>query len=168
MSSDLVHYERKSRRLNELTANERPTNTSPASPPAIKGNTTRVYLYVLKNGPCELREVQRALKLSTPSLAFYHLSRLVQSGVVSRTEDGRYIVVKDISADLLDGYVKFGRRIIPQFLVLTLIFTAILAYYVYLVWRLPLDTDDIVTIVYSLSIIVLWYQTIKIWRRLSS
>jgi hypothetical protein len=168
MSCDLVDYERKPRRLTELTANGHPTNTSKASPPAIKGNTTRVYLFVLKNGPCELREVQRALKLSTPSLAFYHLSRLVQSGVISRTEDGRYIVVTDISADLLDGYVKFGRQIIPQFFFLTLIFTAILAYYVYLVWRLPLDTDDIVTIVYSLSIIVLWYETIKIWRRLSS
>jgi hypothetical protein len=142
-------------------------NTGRPSAPIIRGNTVRVYLFMLKNGSCELREVQRALKLSTPSLAFYHLSRLVQSGVVSRTEDGRYIVVSDISADLLDGYVKFGRQIIPQLFFLTLIFTAILGYYVYLVWRLPLDTDDIVTIVYSLSIIVLWYETIMAWRRLS-
>ena len=141
---------------------------SRASAPVFRGNTVRVYLFVLKNGPSELREIQRALKLSTPSLAFYHLSRLVQAGVVSRTEDGRYVVVTDISADLLDGYVKFGRRIIPQLFFLTLIFTAILGYYVYLVWRFPLDTDDIVTIIYSLSIIVLWYETIKVWRRLSS
>jgi len=133
----------------------------------IRGNTVRVYLFVLKNGPCELRDVQRALRLSTPSLAFYHLSKLVQSGSVRRTEDGKYVTVKDISADLLDGYVRFGRQIIPQLLILTVIFTAILGYYVYLVWRLPLDTDDIVTIVYSLSIIVLWYETIKAWRRLS-
>jgi len=143
-------------------------DTSRASAPVFRGNTVRVYLFVLKNGPSELREIQRALKLSTPSLAFYHLSRLVQAGVVSRTEDGRYVVVTDISADLLDGYVKFGRRIIPQLFFLTLTFTAILAYYVYLVWKLPLDTDDIVTIIYSLSIIVLWYETIKVWRRLSS
>ena len=143
-------------------------DTSRASAPVFRGNTVRVYLFVLKNGPSELREIQRALKLSTPSLAFYHLSRLVQSGVVSRTDDGRYVVVTDISADLLDGYVKFGRRIIPQLFFLTLTFTAILAYYVYLVWKLPLDTDDIVTIIYSLSIIVLWYETIKVWRRLSS
>ena len=143
-------------------------DTSRASAPVFRGNTVRVYLFVLKNGPSELREIQRALKLSTPSLAFYHLSRLVQSGVVSRTDDGRYVVVTDISADLLDGYVKFGRRIIPQLFFLTLMFTAILGYYVYLVWKFPLDTDDIVTIIYSLSIIVLWYETIKVWRRLSS
>jgi hypothetical protein len=126
-----------------------------------------VYLFVLRNGPCELRDVQHALKLSTPSLAFYHLSRLVETGSVKRTEDGKYVVVTDISADLLDGYVKFGRRIIPQLFFLTIIFTAILAYYVSLVWRLPLDWDDAVTIVYSLSIVVLWYETIKVWRRLS-
>jgi len=137
------------------------------SAPAIRGNTVRVYLFVLRNGPCELRDVQRALKLSTPSLAFYHLSRLVQAGNVKRTEDGRYIAVTDISADLLDGYVKFGRRIFPQLFFLTLIFTAILAYYVYLIWRVPLDLDDAVTLVYSLSVIVLWYETIRVWRRLS-
>jgi hypothetical protein len=107
------------------------------------------------------------LKLSTPSLAYYHLSRLVQAGNVKRTEDGRYIAVTDISADLLDGYVKFGRRIIPQLFFLTIMFTAILAFYFYLIWRAPLDLDDAVTIVYALSVIVLWYETIKVWRRLS-
>jgi len=156
------------RSLCELKESRPHMNTSRASAPVFRGNTVRVYLFVLKNGPSELREIQRALKLSTPSLAFYHLSRLVQSGVVSRTDDGRYVVVTDISADLLDGYVKFGRRIIPQLFFLTLMFTAILGYYVYLVWKFPLDTDDIVTIIYSLSIIVLWYETIKVWRRLSS
>ena len=135
--------------------------------PAIRGNTVRVYLFVLRNGPCELRDVQRSLKLSTPSLAFYHLSRLVEAGNVKRTEDGRYVVVTDISADLLEGYVKFGRRIIPQLFFISLIFTGILGYYVWLVWKAPLELDDFVTIVYSLSVVVLWYETIKVWRRLS-
>jgi len=127
-----------------------------------------VYLYVLKNGASDLRDIQHALKLSTPSLAFYHLSKLVQLGVVSKTADGKYVVVSDISAELLDGYVKFGRQIIPQLFFLTLIFTGVLAYYAYLVWRVPLDLDDIVTVIYSLSIVVLWYETIKVWRRLSA
>jgi hypothetical protein len=135
---------------------------------AIRGNTVRVYLFVLRNGPCELKDVQRALKLSTPSLAFYHLSRLAQIGVVNRTEDGRYTVVKDISRDLLEGYVKFGRRIIPELFFLTIIFTGILVYYAYLVWTTPFDMDDIVAVVYSSSIIVLWYETIKVWHRMSS
>jgi hypothetical protein len=154
--------------LAKLDNKARHLNNGSRSTPAIRGNTIRVYLFVLKKGPCELRDVQHALELSTPSLAFYHLSRLVESGLVNRTEDGKYNVVTDISADLLDGYVKFGRQIIPQLFFLSLIFTAILAYYAYLVWRIPLDTDDVVTIVYSLSIIVLWYETIRTWRRLSS
>ena len=78
-----------------------------------------------------------------------------------------YAAAVDVSADLIDGYVKFGKQMVPQLLLVTMIFTAILAYYVYLVWRLPLDTDDVVTIVYSLSIIVLWYETIKTWRKMS-
>ena len=141
-------------------------NSTPSAP-TIRGNTVRVYLFVLRNGPCELRDVQHGLKLSTPSLAFYHLSRLVQAGNVKRTEDGRYIAVTDISADLLEGYVKFGRRIIPELFFLTLIFSAILVYYIYLIWGGPIDSDDYVTLLYSLSVIVLWYETIKVWRRLS-
>jgi len=141
--------------------------TATQAGPVIKGNTVRVYLFVLRNGPCELRDIQRGLKLSTPSLAFYHLSRLVESGNVKKTEDGKYVALNDISADLLDGYVKFGRRIIPQLFFVTLLFTGILAYYVWLVWKVPLDLDDAVTIVYSFSVIVLWYETIKVWRRMS-
>jgi len=150
-----------------LGGNEDSTGPRPSAP-TIRGNTVRVYLFVLKNGPCELRDVQHALKLSTPSLAFYHLSRLVQAGNVKRTDDGRYVAVNDISADLIDGYVKFGKRIIPQMFFLTLAFTIILAFYISLIWRAPLDTDDAVTLVYSLSVIVLWYETIKVWRRLSA
>ena len=151
----------------ELTDSQRPISTERRAAPPIKGNALRVYLFVLKNAPCELRDVQHALNLSTPSLAFYHLSKLVESGYLKRTDDGRYATAVDVSADLLDGYVKFGRQIVPQLLIVTIIFTAILAYYVYLVWRLPLDTDDIVTIVYSLSIIVLWFETIKAWRKMA-
>ena len=155
------------RSLGGLTHSNHPFNTDGTGTPDIKGNTVRVYLFVLKNGPCELREVQHALNLSTPSLAFYHLSKLVESGYLKRTDDGRYAAAVDVSADLLDGYVKFGRQMVPQLLIVTMVFTAILAYYVYLVWRLPLDTDDIVTIIYSLSIVVLWYETIKTWRKMS-
>jgi len=152
----------------EVTCRERGDYVTAPKTSNIKGNTARVYLFVLKNGPCELRDVHRALGFSTPSLTFYHLSRLVDSGVVKKTEDGKYIVVFDISSDLLDGYVKFGNRFFPQLFFLTVIFTVILAFYIYLIWGKPIELDDVVTIAYMSSILVLWYETIKVWRRLSA
>ena len=131
---------------------------------SVRGDTVPVYLFVLRNSPCDLKDVQGALKLSSASMASYHLSRLVQAGVLGRTEDGRYNVVKDISADLLEGYVKFGRRFTPQ-LIVTVAFTGILAYYAYLVLTTPPDLDDIVAAVYSSSIILLWYETVRLRMR---
>lgn len=43
----------------------------------LKGTTLEVYRFLLKsNKPVGAREIQRNLKLSTPSLAVYHLSKL--------------------------------------------------------------------------------------------
>ena len=135
---------------------------------AIRGNTLRVYLFLLRHNPCELKDVQRALNLSTRSLTFYHLAKLVRIGLVNRTGEGRYTVARDISGDLLEGYVKFGNRIIPQLFFFTIIFTGILVYYAFLVTTIHVDMGDVVAIVYSSSIIVLWCETIKIWHRLPS
>ena len=40
----------------------------------LKGNTLRVYIYALKKRRVGVREVQRALLMSKPSLAQYHLN----------------------------------------------------------------------------------------------
>ena len=56
----------------------------------IRGNTLKIYLYLLKHGPSELREVQHGLELSSASLASYHLGKLVEAGYVSQDEVGKY------------------------------------------------------------------------------
>jgi|GEM_PF-1549055 transcriptional regulator, ArsR family len=44
----------------------------------LKGKTPQVYLYMLKrNEPVGVREVQRDLDFSSPSVASYHLDKLI-------------------------------------------------------------------------------------------
>ena len=54
----------------------------------IKGNTLKVYLYLLRNGPAELREIQRGIGLSSPSLVSYHLGKLTEAGFAGQDEFG--------------------------------------------------------------------------------
>ncbi len=55
----------------------------------LKGTTLEIYRYLLKKGkPQGTREVQRALNLSSPSLAVYHLAKLEDAGLIKR-ENGR-------------------------------------------------------------------------------
>jgi predicted transcriptional regulator len=50
----------------------------------IRGNTLKVYLYLLKHGPSELKDIQRGLNLSSASLASYHLGKLLETGFVKQ------------------------------------------------------------------------------------
>jgi hypothetical protein len=79
---------------------------------ALKGTTLEVYRFLLKsNKPAGAREIQRALGLSSPSLAAYHLQKLEDVGLVKK-ENGEFTVTKTILADC----IKVSRFLIPRYL----------------------------------------------------
>jgi len=85
----------------------------------LKGLTLKVYRYVLKNDKeTGVREVQRALKLSSPTLAVYHLEKLEQAGLIKRGASG-YIVDKVYLRNL----IRFRRLLIPKYFFYALFFT---------------------------------------------
>lgn len=135
--------------------------------PELKGNTLRVYLHVLRRGPCELRDVQRALGLSTPSLASYHLRRLMEMGYVTQSQDGRYTALKDASTDILLGYTKVGTVIVPQLLFFALLFTIITGYFGFRALYEPAYTPYLVATA-AAAVAALWYETARLWRRLAT
>jgi DNA-binding transcriptional ArsR family regulator len=84
----------------------------------LRGNTAKVYRYAIKIGkPIGAREVQRALKLSSPRLASYHLEKLEEAGLLRQTPDG-FIVDKL----LLQNFVRLRRLLIPRYFVYFMIF----------------------------------------------
>ncbi len=128
----------------------------------LKGTTLDVYRFLLKqNKPMGVREIQRALNLSSPSVATYHLAKLEETGLLKRV-NGAYSVDKL----LLEYSVKVSRFLIPRFL-----FYAIFALAVLLI-ELTVMKPPIVTQWYAFSIIasiifvvVFWYEAVKTWRR---
>ena len=78
----------------------------------LKGTTLEVYRFLLKsNKPVGTRELQRALNLSSPSVATYHLSKLEDAGLLKR-EAGGFTVSKY----LLENSVKVNRFLVPRYL----------------------------------------------------
>ena len=61
----------------------------------LRGNTLRVYWYMLQKGEAVgVREVQRALGMSSPSVASHHLSKLADMELVEKRFDNSYELVK--------------------------------------------------------------------------
>jgi len=88
----------------------------------LKGTTLRVYRFLFRLGqPASIRDVQRGLGLSSPSVAEYHLKKLVQSGLVREGDDG-YVVDRMVWQNM----IRMRRTIIPFQAVYSLFFAAAL------------------------------------------
>jgi len=85
----------------------------------LRGATLRVYRFMLKQkNPVGIREVQRALAFSSPSLATYHLSKLEKAGFVKQELEG-YVVDKVV----LRHMIRFRRMLIPKYFFYFILFT---------------------------------------------
>jgi hypothetical protein len=133
----------------------------------LKGNTLRVYLLLLSKGPCELRDVQRALGFSTPSLASYHLNKLIEAGYANQNSAGQYCSTKDVSGEILEGFTRVGGVLVPQLTFFSILFTALIAYF----GLMSLSNPGYVRLLVAASVAlvaVMWYETVRVWRRLAS
>ena len=139
----------------------------PQKPPSqsIRGNTMKVYLFLVKTGPSDLREIQRGVGLSTPSLASYHLGKLVEYGYVKQDEKGRYLSTSGSTAQILEGYSKVGTSVVPQLFFFAVLFTALGGFFSYETLFGNGYAAYLVAIVLAM-VATIWFETFRLWRRL--
>lgn len=130
----------------------------------LKGKTLKVYLYLLEKSGSTVgvREVQRKLGLSSPSLAAYHLDKLVSLGLVGKTPTGEYYLVQEVKVGVLKFFVKLGRFRVPRFMFYGTWMTSMLIIYV-LLYGIAWDPHCIVALIFgALSSAILWIETVKL------
>lgn len=131
----------------------------------LKGNTLRVYVYALRKQKVGVREVQRALLMSNPSLAQYHLNKLRDLGLVSES-NGEYEVSNEVKVDVMRDFLRVGTLIVPRFVfyaVFISVFAAYLSFTAYPFFRyVPILEWFSGTLI--LSALVFWYETVRAWR----
>lgn len=66
----------------------------------LKGKTLDVYLLLKDQVRLGVREVQRSLEYSSPNLAYYHLNKLYEANLVTKTPDNKYEINQDNLLDL--------------------------------------------------------------------
>ena len=129
---------------------------------ALKGTALDVYRFLLKkNKPVGVREIQRALGLSSPSVATYHLAKLEEVGILKR-EDGGYVVNKV----LLENSIKISRFLVPRYLFYTIFGIVVLLIDLTLFRPNPIDRAYVFSLS-ALSILTVFscYETAKTWLR---
>lgn len=131
----------------------------------LKGTTFKVYWYLLKAGqPVGVRETQRALGLSSPSVALHHLEKLRRLKLLAKDAYGRYSVKEDVKVGALRSFLKFGRFMLPRYLFYAVFFSSATALYLiqaFLASEMP--GFMALTLGFGASVIF-WYETIKVWK----
>jgi predicted DNA-binding transcriptional regulator len=129
----------------------------------LRGKTLKVYLYVLKLGkPFGVREVQRELGFSSPSVAFHHIEKLTRLGIVEQDGMGNYVLTKKVDPGILQAFVNVGKFSLPRLGFYAVFFTTVaLAYLVensnYL---------DLYALVGTVgAAVAFWFEAARLWRR---
>ncbi|MCX8170839.1 MAG: hypothetical protein N3E47_02530 [Candidatus Bathyarchaeota archaeon] len=131
---------------------------------SLKGKTLKVYMYLLERSGSRVgvREVQRQLKFSSPSLAAYHLDKLVSLGLVGKTATGEYFLAQEVKVGVLKFFVKLGRYMVPRFMFYAVWVTSMLITYI-IFYEHNWSVHNIIALMFGLiASIILWAETIKL------
>lgn len=133
----------------------------------LKGKTLIVYWYMLRSSGSNVgvREIQRALKFSSPSVAAHHLDKLVGLGIVDKTGTGEYYLTQEVKVGLLRFFTRLGRFMIPRYFFYSVWFTTMLAVYL-VVYPHDGSIHNVVAVMFGcLGALILWLETARLWRQ---
>lgn len=114
---------------------------------SISTITWNVYLYILTSRePVGVKEVWRKLKLSSPSLAQYHINRLLEFGMITQTCEGKYVASEEKRIEVLKSFVLLYGKLIPRLTFYGALVAGILAFYL-IAWPIEWNFQDLTVIV---------------------
>src|SRR5271157_3741604 len=124
-----------------------------------------MYVFVLRQRKVGVRQAQRALRLSNPSLAQYHLSKLVEMGLL-REEGGEYEIMKEVKVDVMRDFLRVGTLLVPRFVFYASFFTVFAAYFIVqgvaVMGSEPLAVWPAALL--GLASAAFWFEAVKAWR----
>ena len=131
----------------------------------LKGKTLLVYMHILKSKKSSVgvREIQRTLGFSSPSVSSYHLNKLKDLGLVKSIR-GEYILVREVRVGVLKQFVSVGGVMLPRYLFYAVLVTTMLATFLL---QNPFRATEqyITTVIFGLvPLVILWYETFRLWR----
>jgi predicted DNA-binding transcriptional regulator len=133
----------------------------------LKGVTLRVYWHILSVDNKEnigVRQIQRELGLSSPSVALHHLEKLRTLGLLEKGVTGDYRLVGQVKVGLLKNFVGLLGILVPRYLFYSTMFTVMLVLYPVL-YPPNFSAHNVMAFVFGGAAVgVSWTETVRVWR----
>ncbi|MEM2843477.1 MAG: helix-turn-helix domain-containing protein [Candidatus Bathyarchaeia archaeon] len=131
----------------------------------LKGTTLKAYWYIFKvNRAVGVRELQKALSLSSPSVALHHLEKLKRLGLLTKDELGKYYLKDEVKVGVFRFFFKFGKLLLPRFLFYAVFFSSALTLYLIQAFIENESPSFFALTLGFIASITSWYEAIKIWK----
>jgi predicted DNA-binding transcriptional regulator len=129
----------------------------------LRGKTLKVYLYVLRQGkPVGVREVQRELGFSSPSVAYHHIEKLSRLGIIEQDKMGDYFLTKKVDPGILHAFVNVGKFSLPRLGFYAVFFSTVAIAYIVENYNF-LDLYALVGTVGGAA--AFWFEAARLWKR---
>lgn len=132
----------------------------------LKGKTLKVYWYMLQqpSRSVGVREIQRALRFSSPSVALHHLEKIEDLGLVQKKVTGEYMIKEEVKVGILRLFTRMGHFLVPRYLFYSVLFTTMLATYT-VICLISNVLPNFYALMFGLiASAAFWIETIRVWR----
>jgi hypothetical protein len=133
---------------------------------ALKGKTLLVYWYLVQQPThtVGVREVQRALGFSSPSIAVHHLEKLLDLGLIQKKGTGEYVLEEEVKVGILRFFTHMGRYLVPRYLFYSVLFSTMLGAYLTLCVYSQIAPSFYAMIFGLVGMLIFWVETVRLWR----
>lgn len=135
--------------------------------PELRGNTLRVYWYMLQQGNAVgVREVQRAIGMSSPSVASHHLTKLVGLELVEKLADNSYALKRVVKVGVLRNFITYRGKLLPRYAFAAFFFSSFtLAYFALTFYISESIFDRYIALAIGIAAsIYAWFEAYRLWK----
>ena len=137
----------------------------------LHGKALQIYWYILTHKRAGLRELQKALKLSSTGTVSYQLNKLLKAGIILKKEkDGKYYVKEGVKKGMFGFFFRLGPFMIPRFSLYLIInilgfvgFAFFAGIYGDMFITNPGSLFSLFFLIFSTTVYI--YESIKLWER---
>jgi hypothetical protein len=130
----------------------------------LTGRTLMIYFVLLNKKAIGVRELQRHLHLSSPSVAKYHLEKLVDLHLVEN-RNGIYHLDRKADLPLLTSWVLIGKYLLPKVIFAAILFSTLFIGYLLFIYS-NWNKDSIFVILLGCGIMIyIWLDVIFQFKR---
>jgi len=111
-----------------------------------------------------VREVQRALRFSSPSVANHHLEQLRELGLVQKqSSDGNYSLISEVKIGVLRHFIKLGKLLFPRYFFYAVFSTTCYIIYLLLLNQASAPENLFILLFGAIVSGIFWYEAIRVW-----